>query len=98
MTIVKIPLQRTVTIAIDKDGNVTHAWQQTAFDVEEDGVKISAGVTDKENLEPADIAAAVPQAAILAQLAELQAKATSDASAAADALAAEKAAANAAAT
>ena len=94
MTIVKTPLQRVVTIAIGPEG-VTHAWQQTSFVVTEDGVEISRGTSAQENLEPADIGAAVPQAGVLAQLNALQAAADAAAVSAGEKLAAVEVAAEA---
>lgn len=49
MAIEKIPLQRLITISIGSDGKVTHAWQQTAFSIREDGAEISRQQGDQVN-------------------------------------------------
>ncbi len=76
MTIIKTPIQRTITISIGVDGQVTHAWQQTSFVVSEDGVEISRGTSGQENIEPADLGGVVPQADLLRQIADLKADVT----------------------
>jgi hypothetical protein len=73
-TITKTPVQRTVTISLDAGNQVTHAWQQAVFSIQEDGVEISRQHGGPENLEPADIGAAVPQADLLRQLADQKAE------------------------
>lgn len=86
MTIAKVPLQTVVTIALDASKAVTHAWQTTVFSIQEDGVEISRQQGEQVNLEPADIAAAVPQAEVLAQLNALKVLSEADATAAAKTL------------
>jgi hypothetical protein len=71
MTIVKTPIQRTVTISIAADGIVTHAWQEITFAIAEDGVEISRSISGRVNIDPADLGEAVPQADLLKQIADL---------------------------
>lgn len=102
MTITKTPIQRIVTISIDGAGKVSHAWQVTTFSIAEDGVEITRQQGNQDNIEPAEVGEAVPQAAVLRQLQDLQAKSEADSKAAEDAAAAalseQKTAADAAAS
>ncbi|MCU1340527.1 MAG: hypothetical protein JWO19_6108 [Bryobacterales bacterium] len=87
--ITKLPVQRIVTISLDANNQVTHAWQQTTFSIQEDGAEISRQQGGQDNVEPADIGAAVPQADLLEQLADQ--KAANEAAAMATAEASAKA-------
>lgn len=69
MAIEKVALQTIVHIALDAAGAVSHAWKVVHFVVREDGKEISRGQSGQENIEPADIAAALPaHADVVAQL------------------------------
>lgn len=68
-------LSRTVTICLGPDNAVTHAFQTDLVQVMKDGAPFgSPQQGNHENLEPADIAAAVPQAAVLKQLNDVKAE------------------------
>ena len=73
--ITKVPVQRMVTVALNADNEVTHAWQQTTFSIQENGSEISQHVSSQENLEPMDLGTAIPHAAILKQISAIKASA-----------------------
>lgn len=82
-------LNRTVTISLDADSQVTHAWQTRLIQVFKDGVAYGPPhLSAQENLEPADIANAIPQAQLLAELNAERVASAAAASKAADDLAA----------
>ena len=72
MTIEKKPLQRLVTISVDAAGKVSHAWQVTTYSIVEDGTEISRQHGGQENIEPAALAAAIPDQAELLQQIEAE--------------------------
>jgi len=65
MAIDKIALNRIVSISMDGNDNVTHAWQVTTFSIQEDGKELSRSQSDAENIDPAKIGKAIPQAKAL---------------------------------
>lgn len=66
-------ISRTVTICLDAKNAVTHAFQTDLVQVIKDGEPFgSPQQGSHENLKPADIGKAVPQAGVLAQLSQAQ--------------------------
>lgn len=71
--ITKQMLDRVITIAVNRDGLVTHAFQATSYGIFEDGIEISRQSSAQENVDPAVLGETIPdQAALLSQLAALQ--------------------------